>query len=386
MVMDAQKKKFFPFTLSPLSDVVSVTRLGSIPVARVASNDLPLDQQLADAFNANNDVLAYVIGITKTTLPNITPAPSWYNAFELAFADAQSHAYAWYSISTSLTGIPKAIAGYGTVFDISVSTINSLIAVLQANPKNTDAISALKEQFRQLISHLRFYTESTVGVYTSINDFSSNLIADAKILSTTAAESAKDQGVNREQVKKIQADIESMRKQINTWQVVETAAAIAAGVAFFAGAVIAIFSLGFGLAFGIIGAVAGIATTVIADKNIKTLRSQIEADTARMNTLTKQAASLAVLSDQLNILIELSKAAGTQIDLLLQVWDELESDLNTVLTDLENCNDNVDNLNLPALQRNLNLANQDWKTVVGLCNNIAAINYLPAKPLQANIQ
>jgi hypothetical protein len=83
--------------------------------------------------------------------------------------------------------------------------------------------------------------------------------------------------VNREQIAEYQALIEDMRKQVKTWQVVETAAAISAGVAFFAGAVIAIFTFGIGIAFGIVGAAAGIATMVAAEIKIKTLRSQIDA-------------------------------------------------------------------------------------------------------------
>lgn len=87
-----------------------------------------------------------------------------------------------------------------------------------------------------------------------------------------------------------------MRKQVKTWQVVETAAAISAGVAFFAGAMIAIYTFGIGIAFGIVGAAAGIATMVAAE--IKTLRSQIDAATSKMNATTQQSASLAALNDQ----------------------------------------------------------------------------------------
>ncbi len=87
--------------------------------------------------------------------------------------------------------------------------------------------------------------------------------------------------------------------------------------------------------------------------------------------LRAPAASLAALNDQLNKLIELSQSAGSLIGFLLQVWEEMESELNAVL---------VDSLNLPELQRNLNLANQGWQTLVGLCNSIASIKYNQASP------
>jgi len=384
--MDALKKQFFPFTLNPLSNVVSIAALGSVAAAPRASNDLPIDQQLADAFNANNDVMAYVLGITNTQLPTISPAPAWYSTFQTAFSNAQIHANAWYGISANLVSIPNAIAGYGIAFNVSMSTINSLVAVLQTDPGNAQAISALKQQFSGLISQLRAFSQSAVSVHQSITDYSNTLIADSQILAKAVTDSTQQQEVNRDQVAQYQAKIEAMRKQVKTWQVVETAAAIGAGVAFFAGAVIAIFTLGFGLAFGIVGAAAGIATMVAAEIKIKTLNSEIQADTARMNAVTQQSASLAALNDQLNKLIELSQAAGSLIGLLLKVWEELEGELNTVLTDLNNCKGNVDNLNLPELQRNLNLANQDWQTLVGLCNSVASIKYNQATPAKANIQ
>ncbi|WP_060485013.1 HBL/NHE enterotoxin family protein [Pseudomonas sp. NBRC 111123] len=384
--MDALKKQFFPFTLNPLSNVVSIAALGSVSAAPRASNDLPIDQQLADAFNANNDVMAYVLGITNTQLPTISPAPTWYSTFQTAFSNAQIHANAWYGISANLVSIPNAIAGYGIAFNVSMSTINSLVAVLQTDPGNAQAISALKQQFSGLISQLRAFSQSAVSVHQSITDYSNTLIADSQVLAKAVTDSTKQQEVNRDQVAQYRAKIEEMRKQVKTWQVVETASAIGAGVAFFAGAVIAIFSLGFGLAFGIVGAAAGIATMVAAQIKIKTLNSEIQADTARMNAVTQQSASLAALNDQLNTLIELSKAAGSLIGLLLKVWEELEGELNTVVTDLNNCKGNVDTLNLPELQRNLNLANQDWQTLVGLCNSVASIKYNQATPAKANIQ
>ena len=384
--MDALKKHFFPFTLNPLSNVVGITALGNAPAALMASNDLPIDQQLADAFNANNDVMAYVLGITNTQLPTITPAPSWYSTFQTAYSNVQIHANDWYGIAANLVSIPNAIAGYGISFNVSMLTINSLVSVLQVDPTNKKAISALKGQFADLISNLKTFTQSAVTVHSSITGFTNNLIQDSKTLSNAVVDSTKQQDVNREQVTEYLAKIEEMRQQIKTWQVVQTASAIGAGVAFWLGAVIAIFSFGFGLAFGIVGAATGIALVVAAEIKMGALKNEIQATTSRMNAVTQQSASLAALNGQLNKLIELSQAAGTLIGLLLKVWEELEVELHTVVTDLNNCKGNVDSLNLPELQRNLNMANQDWQTLVGLCNSIASIKYNQATPAKANIQ
>lgn len=288
-------------------------------------------------------------------------------------------------IATNLVSIPNSIAGYGISFNVSMSTINSLVAVLQNDPTNAAAIAALKSQFGSMISQITSYTQSAVTVQQSITTFSNNLTSDAAVLSQAVVDSTKEQAVDQAKIAAFKADIASLQSEISHWQTVETASAIAAGVAFFTGAVIAIFSFGIGLAFGIVAAAALITTMVIASNKIQALKSQVEADNSNMNAVTQQAASLAVLNDQVNGLITLSQAASTQISLVLQVWEELESELNTVVTDLTNCNGNVTNLNLPQLQSNLNSANQDWQTLVGLCNTIASIKYNQATPATATI-
>jgi predicted nucleic acid-binding Zn-ribbon protein len=350
------------------------------------SNDpLPIDQQLANAFNANNAVMAYVLGIGNTRLPTISPSPTWYSTFQTAFSNAQIHANGWYPIAANLVSIPNSIAGYGIAFNVSMSTINSLVTVLQSDPTNASAIAALKSQFSGLISQIRSYTQSAVTVQQTITDFSNTLASDATVLSKAVSDSTKEQQVDQQKIADFKAHIASLQSEISHWQTVETAAAIAAGVAFFAGAVIAIFTFGIGLAFGIVSAAALITTMVIASNKVQALKSQVEADNSNMNAVTQQAASLAVLNDQINALIALSKAASTQIALVLQVWQELEAELNTVLTDLNKCSGNVTDLNLSELQQNLNSANQDWQTLVGLCNTIASITYNQATPPTANI-
>lgn len=385
--MDAQKKLFFPFALKPVPNVTSIASLLSTPATLTAgSNDpLPIDQQLANAFNANNAVMAYVLGIGNTRLPTISPSPTWYSTFQTAFSNAQIHANGWYPIAANLVSIPNSIAGYGIAFNVSMSTINSLVTVLQSDPTNASAITALKSQFSGLISQIRSYTQSAVTVQQSITDFSNTLASDATVLSKAVSDSTKEQQVDQQKIADFKAHIASLQSEISHWQTVETAAAIAAGVAFFAGAVIAIFSFGIGLAFGIVSAAALITTMVIASNKVQALKSQVEADNSNMNAVTQQAASLAVLNDQINALIALSKAASTQIALVLQVWQELEAELNTVLTDLNKCSGNVTDLNLSELQQNLNSANQDWQTLVGLCNTIASITYNQATPPTANI-
>lgn len=384
----AQKKSFFPFALTtaPQSNSISALKIGAPSLTLVVDNTLPIEQQLANAFNANNAVMAYVLGITNTTLPTITSAPSWYLTFQTAFNDAQIHANGWYSIATNLVSIPNAIAGYGIAFNSSMSTINSLLSVLQSNPTDAAAISALQRQLAAMISQIKSYSQNAVTFNQTIQTFSSTLTADAAILATAVQNSIQTQQVDQTQITQFQQIIANLQSEISSFQTAITVAEITATVGLFAGCVIAIFTLGFGLGFGIVAVATGIASIVTDSNAIKALQSQVTMLQSQMNAETQQAASLAVLNTQLNTLITLSQAAGTQIASVLQVWEELEAELNTVLTDLNNCNGDTQPLNLSQLQIDLNSANQDWQTLVGLCNTIASIKYNQATPASANLQ
>ncbi|MCK9371907.1 MAG: HBL/NHE enterotoxin family protein [Sulfuricurvum sp.] len=390
--MSAQKKRFFPFALASNVQNISLASLQHIPSATlVAANNvedtIPIEQQLVNAFNANNDVMSYVLGITQTTLPTIpAPIPSWYPPFQTAFSNAQIHANGWYSIATNLVSIPNAISGYGIAFNSNMSTINSLIGVLLADPTNAAAIAQLQKILNGMISQIKGYSQTAVTFQQNILDFSNNLTADSAIMSKAVADSLSTIGVDQAQIQKLEDDIASLQEQIKTWQTVMTVAGLAAGIGFFAGAVIAVFTFGFGLAFGIVSAIAGIATMIAASVEISNLTNEVNKDTAEMNALTQQVASLKLLNTQLDALIVLSEAAGTQVDLILEVWSELESEINTVLTDLQNCQGDTTPLNLGQLQTDLNMANQDWQTLVGLCNTISSITYNQATPLTANLQ
>lgn len=135
------------------------------------------------------------------------PAPSWYSTFQTAYSNVQIHANDWHGIAANLVSIPNAIAGYAISFNVSMLTINSLVSVLQVDPTNKKAISALMGQFADLISNLKMFTQSAVTVHSSISGFTNNLIQDSKTLSN-AVVATKQLDVNREHVTEYLAKIE----------------------------------------------------------------------------------------------------------------------------------------------------------------------------------
>lgn len=381
-----RKSRFSPSFVADTGFNISSATISQPPSLQLVSDDsLPIDQQLANAFNANNAVMAYVIGITGTTLPVLPKSPAWYTQFQTAFSDIQIHANSWYTIATNLVSIPNSIAAYGLAFNASMTTINSYIGILQIDPTNSAAIRGLVQQFSSMITQLSTYSKVAVDFRASIETFDANLAADAATMSQAVKDSLNTQGADRVKIQGLLDDINSLNSQIKTWQTVMTAAGIGAGVGFFAGAVIAIFSFGFGLAFGVLSAAAGIATMIAADAKIKSLSNKIKVDQAEMDVLNQQISALAALNVQLEGLIVESQAAGEQVELVLQVWSELQAELERVIVDLERCEGDVSPLRLDRLQADLNTANRDWSLLVSLCNKIASVKYNQATPVSQQL-
>jgi hypothetical protein len=367
-------KRFFPFTVVG-SESESAPRLAA------GAGDVPIEQQLADAFNANNAVLAYATGIAKTTLPALSTEPDWYKTFKKRFADAKIHAMKWSNtIVPNLVSIPAGIANYAFTWNTTMMSVDAALTVLVKDPKNAEAQQAVLNGLNQLVGGLSTF-ENLVGSFgEEIKTFAADISADAQILQKASASAKQTAGYNRQQVEELTKTIKALQDEVKTWQAVQTAAGIAAGVIFFIGACIAIFSFGLGLAIGIIGAAAGIATAIAAGAKINTLSAEIRAQQGRMDDLNQQIATLDTLVNTLLDLVKLAQAAGDQMKLVIAAWDQLGKELRTVITDLKSASGDVSKLDIAGLQRDLAAANADWTKLREFCLKIAAVKYMDAAP------
>jgi len=377
-------RRFFPFRFSHQDSRAALKLVRpnrALGLAAAANDSPPIDQQLADAFNANNAVMAYVLAITATTLPTLTPQPDWYQDFVNQFSDAKTHAMEWQnSITPGLYAIPQGIINYASLFSLNMMTINQAMPILQSDPNNPQAQQAVQSSLQTLLTGLSTQLQTATAFQKEIDDFATALTSDATNMQTAITNAEQTEGYDADQVQQLQDDINSLNDQIATWQTVVTASAIGAGVSFFAGAVIAIFSFGAGLAFGIIGAAAGIATMIAGEIEIQQLSAQIAADQANMKALNQQIASLKVIQSNLTTLIALSQAASQQVALLLQAWVSLEQQITQVITDLNNAQADLTSRQITQLQNDLNAANADWQTLQSFCQTLVGIQYNGAAP------
>jgi hypothetical protein len=370
--------RFFPFTL--------VTTDPATGLRDAATSATPIDQQLADAFNANNHVVAYTNGIGHTSLPALACEPPWYKTFKTQFAQTKIHAMKWTnSIAPQLVGIPSAIADYAFTWEANMLNIDAALSVLVTDPTNQKAQRVVVNGLNKLIDGLTGFDDIVAQFGQEIAGFDATIAADAVILKNASAESRQEAGYDRLKVKTLIDGVAELKAEIKTWEMLLTAGKIMAGVSAFLGLVIAFFSFGFGLAFGLVGSAAGIGLAVAADVKIRQLMAKIKQEQEKMTELNEQIASLEILVTTLDDLVKLAQLAGTQMQLLMKAWGTLGTELKTVIEDLKNADGDVSRLDIVGLQRDLNTAKADWLTLRKFCLLNAGIKYLPASPAIATL-
>ena len=381
-------KRFFPFRLSH-DNAPEASRLmnpGLSLVAAPALTDTPIEEQLAAAFNANNAVMAYVTGLMHSNIPAIQPQPDWYADFKVQFSDAKTHAMEWYNtITPGLISIPKGIYNYAFVFNINMISLNGALMELYQHPHNEQAQQAVRAGLQTLLTGFTTFLNEAGNFQELIKTFAANLTSDATKMQAAIKNAEKSVGYNKEQVDKLVKGIEALQNEVNTWEMVITGAGIGTALSVFAGAVIAIFSFGIGLAFGVMAAVAGISLMIAASVKIGQLSAQIRADQKRMSDVNKSIAALKMLEQMLQNLIKLSQPASEQVQLIIKAWQTMEADITSVITDLNSAQGDLSVLNLTGLRDELNQANTDWQALSAFCLVMMGIKYNTATPATVNL-
>ncbi|RXE87367.1 hypothetical protein DRB05_06825 [Pseudoalteromonas sp. A757] len=353
----------------------------------LASSGTPSAQELADAINANNAILNYCNGILNTKIPVLPDNPEWYQNFQKSFASAKIHALDWFNVvAYELKEIPQSIVSYGFIFKRKMKTINDALDILVDNPKDKEAKEQLTRNIENLIDSLNDFVEISQGFHVKLQNFEKNMESDNLAMKGAIVEAEKQKEYDEKQVQSLLKDIEELEKEIESKNQIIAGAGIGAGVSFFAGAVIGIFTFGLGIAFGIIGAVAGIATIIVEQAQIKVLQLKIKSKTSEMDDYNSSIAALKILSQNLSKLTALAKPASTQIKMIEDVWDTLIDELKQVVSDLKSGQYDLDQSKYKELRNDLQMADDDWLTVSESAKILADVEYFSAKPKEAVIE
>jgi hypothetical protein len=162
-------------------------------------------------------------------------------------------------------------------------------------------------------------------------------------------DATRDTRHNPRKVKQLTGDLEELKGEIRSFQAVVTAAAIAAGVPLYLGACIASFTSGYGLGFGIVGAVPQLTDILMASPTIQQLSIKVARDQAAMDDGSRQVAFFGTLVTNLDDLMKSAQAASEQMKDLMAAWSALEAALRSVVDDLQDAAMDAVRLDIPGL-------------------------------------
>lgn len=347
----------------------------------VNANDT-VDQQIADLYNANNAVLSYQNAVVATDLPAVPQSPAWYNEFINGFSNVKTNALVWQnSITPRLSAIPQSIINYGTLFTLNVNNVNQFIDVLLNDPGNQGARKGLTDTLNLLHRNVGDQSATAVQLQRDIATYSTSLVTDADVLRAAVAQADIQIGDDRQKVQEISRIVDQIKADIATKNKIITAAGITAGVSVFIGAVGGVLTAAFGplglivVGLGVIGFTAGIITIIVASVEIKRLQAELTAKTQQMDQLTQRANTLTQVQAQVNDLIELSSAAQTGVQTILDAWSLLTTDLSQVVDEIEKAEGDLDRNMLLEVRADINRAQEEWTSTVELARKFTAVQY-----------
>lgn len=367
-------KRFFPFALA-------ASESGSAPLLHAGAGDVPIDQQLADAFNANNAVLAYVHGIVNTVPVDPTDAPGWYRTFRKQFPTAQIHAMKWINtIAPNLITIPAGIADYARTWSTATVNVDSALDVLVQDPRNAAARDAVVTSLTRLIDGLGPFATRAADFRREVLAFAGEMTINNEGLRAAADLAMRESRGSRTEVQRLAASIKQLQREIGKWQAIQNAAAIASGFTVYVGTSLATLGIGIRFAFGIAAARPQVLTIIASSNEIRRLCEQIRQDSMRVDNLGSGLAMLDFLAGMLGDLSGLAQGANQQVRLVVDAWKMLGAELGAVVNGLRSASGDASRFDVAGLQRDVRAASDDWARLGDFCRKVAAVRYLEAAP------
>jgi hypothetical protein len=350
-----------------------------------ATEEKTIEEQLADAFNANNAVLTYVRELNCTNLNAIDRAPDWYKDFATQFSKAKSNAMTWEnSITPRLTSIPRAIVNYQGLFEAQSSMVVKYAQLLQRNPNDEASRRNLSSTLKALIADMLGHKSNAQNLGKDLASFVNTLSVDDQNLNAGLTKALASIGQGQQQVKELEAAIENLRAEVKKWGIILTASAIAAGVS------VIIIPLGLKVAavsgpvgviggimvvIGIVGAAAGAGLGIAAIVKVQQYRDQVIAKASELTAEQCRVAQLVTLKGSLSKVVELSKKAQETLGLVTKSWDKLQSNIQEVVDDLDRADGKYKVSDFGQLIQEMRMASDDWKILADYAGKMSQIKY-----------
>ena len=328
-------------------------------------------RSLAQAQNTYKQNLAvvntFMTGVLSSSLPQLNEHPPDWQTFVTAYETATGDALNWVNhVMARLLNVPGEVRNYDSLVTILLQDALIQTALLERNPKNMAALTALNNDLSGLKDQLGLITTFISGAITQLQNFQDVLPGMATQLqaiataSISAANADKQQiaslnGLNA-QIQQLQSDIQSLNRAI-------IALGIADGVALTLGIVVTISAWPFGalawIAFG--PAVAAAANFIALDaEKIKADQSAIAALENQLTGTMADISTLTLLSNTYAAMASQTVEIQTDLQAVLREWQTLGGDVSQAVSDIQAAIADTGSTNFTIVANDLNEAVTEW--------------------------
>lgn len=345
----------------------------------------PTAQQLTDYTNAAAQVNLYAFAITQTSLPALNDPPKTYSTFLDSFIPAKAHCLGWSSnIFPTILSLPQSIAGLmNDMFSMEDSAAGIALQTLQNDPTNQQAKTNLGEALTGIQTLIQGPLTTAQDLMIQLNTFSTEITGDATALGNIASQALTMAGADQQTITNINGQIDDLNKQIsnlNTWL---TISEIGIGVSFFVGIVGVVVCFipgaqvvgGVIIAVAVLGEAAAITGTVLANKLIDADQSSISSLRTEVQSLNQDIIALQASNKQFIWLQQANQAAQQSLGTVIDMWQQLDTELATVKTDLADVNADVTAAQYAQAITDLNSVDAAWQEVVAFAQALSGIDY-----------
>lgn len=351
--------------------------LSDFPVqGNLAVQEAP--EEILEEYRKNiADINAYTLAIQKLNITVYGETPDWYTKdFKEKFVNSKVHAQSWLNnIMSRLLELPETIVDYDDFYQLYSGEIVDYCNMMLKDPKKDLSDKVIKD-IESLKKSVTERKALIANLEKEIDTYISTLDVDKKFFDQTFESACATKKVDEEKLKKFKQHKKELEDEIKHLQDVVTGTGIAGGV------LLAVAPIGFycgpvGIVIGIFVTAAALAlliTAIVESSICSQKQTELTICVQQMDETTKTVQSLDAFCTGLNQVIGVAKKAKSAAQTIRGYWNELERELEQLITDLQDGEQHVQKKLYKELINEITTTNEEWKKIVDTAKVYAELN------------
>ncbi|MFH9179732.1 hypothetical protein [Streptomyces albogriseolus] len=359
-------------------------RLASVIEAAVTK------QQFVDYANACANVNRYALSIANTQIPSVMYPPPNYGDFVQRFQPARTDCILWAgTIFPDAVSYPHVVKRAETLFAIDDHLASRYLDRLIADPGDRESKEGLAEtieDMQEIVSRQLLLVESLLADFSN---FAQRLPGHSEALKDLAGKSVDAANLSRETIKKLNAAIEDLKKEIDTlnFWLVTSEIGMAASVFFgLCGLVVCFVPVPGAQVVGVsmivlavLGEGASIAGTVVLNEQVGEKNKQLDdlriINEKEIDVRKQEILQFEGVAKQFEWLEDAQQKAQNSLSVIRDMWKSLDAELSDVKRELTDLESSAGSVQYQQAKDDLEEAERQWGEVIEFAEALDQLDY-----------